>query len=281
MRYAAVVLYFRLGDRIYDTLDALNSQSSPPERIVLVDNASGDGVLDGAAGRYKNCSVLRLPANVGYAAGMNAGAALARTDVDAVLFMTHELLLTPRCVSQLLSALQSDPAVALVGPALRLLDDSSIWSLGGVITRMGDVRHNTSESRLDTIDWLDGACLLIREQSLEYCGGFDPDYFLYWEDVDLSIRVSRFAKIRCVADATAYQSTATAPIYFRLRNQIMCWRKNASPYKVAATIVAAIARIVVKDIRFGSIVHMRTRCLAIAHGFSGRLAPEPIRSLRV
>lgn len=280
MRYAAVVLYFRLGEQIYSTLDALTSQSPAPHQIVLVDNASGDGVLDQAESRYKDCTLLQMPTNLGYAAGMNAGAALVGDDIDAVLFVTHEVLLDSDCASRLLCALESDATVGMVGPALRLMDNGSLWSLGGLITKLGGVRHNTRESLLHTVKWLDGACLLIRSQLLRDCGGFDEDYFLYWEDVDLSLRISKQAQIRCIPEATAYQSTATAPTYLRLRNQILCWRKNSEHSAVVMTVLGAIIKVIFVDVRTGSTARLRARCLAVVHGFSGKLAPEPIRMLR-
>jgi GT2 family glycosyltransferase len=280
MRYAAVVLYFRLGDRIFKTLDALIAQTCPPERIVLVDNASGDRILEGAESRYSQLTVLDLPTNVGYAGGMNAGAALIGDDIDAVLFLTHEVLLEHGCACRLVSVLESDVSVGLVGPALRLASTGSIWSLGGVLSKFGDTRHNTQESLADSIKWLDGACLLIRSRSFDDCGGFDEDYFLYWEDVDISLRISQQSEIRCVADAIAYQDTATAPIYFRLRNQIMFWRKHSVPSAVIAAVLFGIGKAIVRDLRSGSVDCLRARLFAIIHGFSGQLAPESVRMLR-
>jgi GT2 family glycosyltransferase len=280
MRYGAVVLYYQLGERIHETLNALVSQSSPPERIVLVDNASGDGVLDGAESRYPGCMLLRMQTNVGYAAGMNVGTTLLHDDVEAVLFLTHEVLVMPDCAAQLIHALKSDAAVGMVGPALYLADGKSLWSLGGVITRYGDVCHNLSKESIHTVRWLDGACLLVRVALLRDCGGFDEDYFLYWEDVDISLRVADRVEIRCVPEAVALQDTATAPIYLRVRNQIMCWRKNGGSSAVAMAVLTAVAKMLFTDIRSGSMRQLRARCLGVLHGFSGQLAPPPIRMLR-
>ncbi|MFC7673168.1 glycosyltransferase family 2 protein [Mycolicibacterium sp. GCM10028919] len=280
MHYAAVVLYFRLGTQIYDTLDALMAQSSRPDRIVLVDNASGDGVLDSAEDRYDRCTLLQMPENMGYAAGMNAGAALLAGKFDAVLFMTHEVLLGPDCASRLLHAMESDEAVGMVGPALRLKESGALWSLGGIITRRGNVRHNTNPSLVHAVRWLDGACLLIRSKALHACGGFDEDYFLYWEDVDISLRIAERSAVCCVPDATAYQDTAMAPLYLRLRNQVLCWRKHSDPLAVLMAVATASWKAIFFDVRTGSREHLRARSLAVLHGFSGQMAPEPIRMLR-
>lgn len=280
MHYAAVVLYFRLGAQIYDTLDALTSQSSRPDRIVLVDNASGDRVCDDMEDRYERCTLLRMPENMGYAVGMNAGAALLGGEFDAVLFMTHEVVLGPDCATRLLQAMESDEAVGMVGPALRLKESGGLWSLGGLITRRGNVRHNINPSFVSAVRWLDGACLLIRSEALHACGGFDEDYFLYWEDVDISLRIAERSAVRCVPEATAYQDTATAPVYLRLRNQVLCWRKHSAPLAVLMAVVTASWKAIFSDVRTGSWEHLRARSLAVLHGFNGQMAPEPIRMLR-
>lgn len=280
MRYGAVVLYYQLGDRIHQTLDALIAQSFPPERIVLVDNASGDGVLDDAESRYPGCVFMRMDTNVGYAAGMNAGAARLYDEVDAILFLTHEVMVMPDCAARLMRVLESDAAVGMVGPALYLADGESLWSLGGVITRCGDVRHNLNMERIDTVQWLDGACLLARVDVLRDCEGFDEDYFLYWEDVDLSLRVANRAEIRCVPEAVALQDTSSTPIYLRVRNQVLCWRKNGNSSDLAMALLKDVAKMAMIDVRTGSMRQLRARWTGMRHGFSGQLAPPPLRMLR-
>jgi N-acetylglucosaminyl-diphospho-decaprenol L-rhamnosyltransferase len=278
--YAAVVLYYCLGNRIHDTIAALLAQEFPPAEMLIVDNASDDGVLDGVEEKYQSCSVFRMPSNMGYAAAMNAGAARFVDRFEYLLFMTHEVVLRSDCLTQLLSVCRTDPDLGMVGPALRIRATDAVWSFGGQLTRFGDVRHNLDEGSAGRAEWLDGACLLIRSAVFTKAGGFDEDYFLYWEDVDFSIKVRSRNRIRCVPSAVAYQGTGTAPIYFRTRNQILCWRKHRHPIRVIAALVAALGKAIVVDLGGRSPTRAKVRLLGVADGLSGRLTTSPQRMVR-
>jgi N-acetylglucosaminyl-diphospho-decaprenol L-rhamnosyltransferase len=277
--YAAVILYYRLGDRIHDTISALLKQQTPPEQIVIVDNASADGVLAGVEDRYTSCTVIHMESNVGYAAAMNTGAAQFLNRFEYILFLTHEVLMQPDCTTQLLCVLRQHGEVGMAGPALRLLTANTAWSLGGSISRLGEVHHNHDQGRTRDVDWLDGACLLIRSSTFAQVGGFDEDYFLYAEDVDISIRIRANHRIRCVPEALAFQDTATAPIYFRTRNQILCWRKHREIVRLVASLVVATAKIVLIDLAGCSLTRARARFHGVVDGLNGHLTTAPIRTV--
>jgi N-acetylglucosaminyl-diphospho-decaprenol L-rhamnosyltransferase len=278
--YAAVILYYRLGDRVHDTIAALQRQEIPPEQILVVDNASGDGVLDDIAARHPSTALLTMSSNVGYPAAMNAGAEQLVNRYEYVLFLTHEVLMRPDCTKRLLAVLRQHEQMGMVGPALRVLTTDTTWSLGGRITRLGEVYHNQSTARVDDIEWLDGACLLIRSSTFVDVGGFDEDYFLYWEDVDISIKIRSRNLIKCVPEAIAYQGTLTASIYLRTRNQILCWRKHGGVFRIIAALIIATAKIFLVDLAGRSPTQAKARTLGVIHGLSGRLTTSKTRLVR-
>ncbi|MDF0530655.1 glycosyltransferase family 2 protein [Tsukamurella sp. 8F] len=276
--YGVVVLYYRLGDRVFDTLEALSRQTSVPAQVVVVDNASGDGVLDELPARFPSARLVTLQENIGYSAAMNAGADALDLAPANVLFLTHEVLMRPECVRNLLAAFDTDPTLGMVGPALKLHGTDQAWSYGGIVDRFGEVRHIT-DAGAQQAEWLDGACLLARRHQLTSVGGFDTDYFLYWEDVDLSLRFARVGAIGCVPDAVAYQDTATAPIYFRTRNQILCWRKHRRHWFLAASSAKAFAKVAI-DLGHGRHLYAFVRLRALLDGFTGNLSTNRNRMLR-
>jgi N-acetylglucosaminyl-diphospho-decaprenol L-rhamnosyltransferase len=278
--YGVVILYYRLGHRIHDTISALLNQQTPPEQIVIVDNASADGVLAGVEDKYSSCDVIHMESNVGYAAAMNKGAAQFVNRFEYILFLTHEVLMQPECMTRLLCVLRQHGEVGMAGPALRLRTANTVWSLGGWITRLGHVHHNYDQGRAHDVHWLDGACLLIRSSTFAAVGGFDEDFFLYWEDVDISIRIRANHRIRCVLDAIAFQDTATAPVYFGTRNQILCWRKHRDISRLVASLVVAMAKIVLIDLNGCSLTQARARFHGMVDGLNGHLTTAPIRMVR-
>ncbi len=95
MRVGVVVLHYRFWPDVIETLDALAQQDHSIERIVVVDNCSGDG----SAAQLRDQAGIELveaTVNSGYAAGMNLGVStLAPDQVDAVLLLTQEAVLSP------------------------------------------------------------------------------------------------------------------------------------------------------------------------------------------
>lgn len=284
-KYSVVVLYFRAGPVIYRTLTSLELQHLPPHRVVVVDNGSRDGELDQLALRFPTYELITLDENVGYSAGMNAGIRYLGEDSKYVLTMTHEVQLEKSCAGQLIATLDEHDA-GMVGPLLKLEgSESRIWSTGGSISHLGRATHSRtvtqSEDRFgfQACDWLDGACVAYRLSVLREVGYFDEDYFLYWEDVDISLRIGRTALIGCVSSAIATQGTANTPAYFDARNQILLWRKSGETLRVVASLFRQLARslrLLVRGHRKASLATL----VGLLHGFSGSLWCSDQRMVR-
>lgn len=271
-KYTAVVLYYKLGPDLYKTVASLVGQTLPPARIVVVDNNSGDGIVREVCRRYPQCEPLVLSENEGYSGGMSAGLRRVSKYGQRILFMTHEVILARNCVEEMTRAFEMNSQLVLASPVLTHGVGGPVWSLGGKFGKFGTVQHITSVDDLDTLEWLDGACLFAEMNAFTTIGGFDHDYFLYWEDVDISVRLHEVGEISCVATAMASQGTSMAPTYFKLRNQVMFWRKQQNTVNVVKTIAAAVAKILLRDLRHMNIQAVRVRLLALCHGFTGNMS---------
>lgn len=144
------------------------------------------------------------PANVGFGAGINLGVAHAR----ALGARTFLILNPDACIAGAdLAALWERHARtpwSLVAPVVRR-PDGSVWSRGSHL-RLDSGSHGPLRSEPDTpvLPWISGACFVVGEALWDELGGFDEDYFLYWEDVDLSVRATRAgAELIVVDDAEA------------------------------------------------------------------------------
>lgn len=279
--YAVVVLYFRLGPSVMSTLAALEAQTSSAASIVLVDNASGDHVADAAAREHPGTRLLTLPTNVGYAGGMNVGAAhLSETHSDFILFVTHEVRLPPDAVEQLIEQAELTGA-SVVAPTL-VDADGTVFSRGGAFTVTGTARHIRSDGR-EQPAWLDGAALLVRRSVFEALGGFDESFFLYWEDVDFCDRARGHGPLQLSTTVRVEQSQHGMPPYLNARGRSLFWRKRGRRFHVALAPIAILARSIYAwayavatgrtrpPVRFGDIVR---GCLDAR---SGRLRVEESR----
>lgn len=248
--YAAVILYYRLGAEIRGTVDALLHQSHPPVEVVIVDNHSLDGVLPRLEQVFGNqVRVIYLPDNRGYSGGMKAGCESLSTDAEYVLLMTHEVVLGGTCARELVAALELDPAISQAGPVIVDARTKRIWSTGGIIDRLGSVKHDLRipSATVQTADWLDGCCSMVPRRWTT-ASLFDSRYFLYWEDVDMSSTLARYGRVVVVREAHATQSTGTAPIYYATRNRIIYWKKQRRPAYVITASLHALTKIVANDL---------------------------------
>jgi GT2 family glycosyltransferase len=192
------------GERWLDRcLSSLDASSVFDLQIVLVDNASTDGSLAMVRRRFPHVHLLCMGHNVGFAVANNLGAACA--DGDELLFLNNDAWLQDGALERLRARLESSPEAAVVAP--RLLSPEGRprfgWSpdrgiIGEVVQRLRNPfegrrwNHGPVERLLRVAfgeGWYSGACLLIRRRAFDQVSGFDPAFFLYFEDADLCLRL--------------------------------------------------------------------------------------------
>jgi N-acetylglucosaminyl-diphospho-decaprenol L-rhamnosyltransferase len=171
-----------------------------PHEIMVVDNASTDGAPDMVRTMFPRVRLMPAPGNVGFSGGNNI--ALRESRSELVLLLNPDTVVPAGAVDALVTALRSHPEAAAMGP--RLVDDSgcaevsfgsmpSPWAeawqrwLGRAQERRRWPVHQWVETRARrerAVDWVSGACLLVRRADAVSVGLMDERFFLYWEDVD-------------------------------------------------------------------------------------------------
>ena len=175
---------------------------NPPaasHEIVVVDNASTDGsgaLVHGFAG----VRLIQLPANVGFSAGNNAG--ISATSGELVLLLNSDTLIEAGVLDVLIERLDAYPRAAVAGPRLVDVNGDPELSFGKMIAPLAELRQKAivslhargfgpvsrwverATSTEHFVDWVSGACLLVRRPVAEKVGLLDERFFLYTEDVD-------------------------------------------------------------------------------------------------
>jgi GT2 family glycosyltransferase len=264
-----VVVYFRAGsDVLTETLDALRRSTHALAHVVVVDNASGDGVVQAVAAQFGVRSLLR-EVNDGYAAGVLAGAEELPAEVSGVLVLTHECRIDGEGVAALAGALAPDVGVA----APRLVrPDGEVWSDGG---RDGSAFRRPfhevvgSPYGVRDVAWVDGAAFLIRRELLS-C--LPTAYGLYFEDVELGWAVRRAGHRVVVCGATsAVQNTRGMPPFWLARGWVLYGRRTsrkALSFGATSMIVLMAAR----DLLRGAIGSARQLLRGVREGWRTSLA---------
>lgn len=190
-------------------LASVTGASSATIPIAVADNLPSSGgteALCAAAGaRY-----LPMESNLGYGGAMNAAAAALPASVEWFLVSNPDVVLEPGCIDELVRVGTEDPAIGSVGPAIHNSDGTLYPSARAVPSLRTGVGHamfvnlwagnpwtrayrKDSEQNPERRDagWLSGACVLVRRSAFDKIGGFDPAYFMYFEDVDLGFRLGK------------------------------------------------------------------------------------------
>ena len=186
-----------------ETLACLASLfAAPPaglHRVFVVDNASADGSVEAVRQAWPAVEVIALDRNVGFGAANNV--AMRRASADLLLLLNSDAAAPPGSIDALVARLEATGAVA-AGP--RLVDGSGRpeVSFGPMLSPLAEaaqrirVRLTARSSgwarryiaRLvrteRDVDWVSGACLLVRRDAAIAAGLFDERYFLYEEEVD-------------------------------------------------------------------------------------------------
>lgn len=204
MTVAVLIVNWNSGGLLRQCLEALRAQRLPPDRVIVVDNDSRDDSLARARGVLDGAQVIALGNNVGFARANNIAAAAAG-DVDALALLNPDAFPDPSWLAALVAAAERDPAAASF--ASQLVLDGQPDLLDGA----GDSYHASGRAwrnghRVRVAEWRTGdhdvfapcaAAALYRRRAFEAAGGFDEQYFCYFEDVDLGFRL-RLCGFRCV-----------------------------------------------------------------------------------
>ena len=173
--------------------------------IVVVDNASADGTADHLRQHWPDIRLIEAGGNVGFSRANNIG--IRATSSELVLLLNPDTIVPAGSVDSLVDVIDANPAAAIAGPRIVDVGRRAELSFGPMISPLAELRQKilvrgharrlpaisgivermTRNSR--SVDWVSGACLLIRRQDLEAVGLLDERFFLYTEDVDLCVSV--------------------------------------------------------------------------------------------
>ncbi|MEU5695401.1 glycosyltransferase family 2 protein [Actinosynnema sp. NPDC020468] len=206
---AVVTVTYSPGDTLDRFLATLAEATTRPVEVVLADNGSTDGVPEAAARTHEHVTFLDTGGNLGYGGGANRGVAALPGSVGWVVVANPDLEWAPGSLDALLEAAKRHPRGGAFGPLIRepsgevypsarLLPSlgrglghavfAKVWP-GNPWTR--EYRQEKTSVAERTAGWLSGSCLLLRREAFDSVDGFDPRYFMYFEDVDLGDRLAR------------------------------------------------------------------------------------------
>ncbi len=188
-----VIVTWRCADAIGATLAAVGDQLAAGDELIVVDNASGDGTAEAAERAAPHATVLRMDENLGFAAGCRAGA--EGSTAPLLLFLNPDAAPEPGALSALRDAATTRPGWGAWQAAVTL-PDGTLNTGGGVVHylglawagRLGEPLTALGDEPFET-GFASGAALVVRRSLWDRLDGFDDAFFMYAEDLDLSLRI--------------------------------------------------------------------------------------------
>jgi N-acetylglucosaminyl-diphospho-decaprenol L-rhamnosyltransferase len=201
-----VVVTYSPGETLDRFLDTLEKATTRPYAVALADNGSTDGAPERAALRA-GVTLIRTGGNVGYGRAVNL--ALPEVPGNWVLIANPDVAFEPGALDTLLDATARWPDAGAVGPAI-LAPDGSLYPSARALPSLGRgighavfgwwwpsnpwtaaYRRERGAPAEGPAGWLSGSCVLVRRAAFDAVGGFDPAYFMYFEDLDLCERIGK------------------------------------------------------------------------------------------
>lgn len=197
-----IVVVFNNAEEIAACLDSLRGQTYEPSEVIVYDNSS----TDGSGALIQNCfpevQLIRGPLNIGFAAASNYAASLAQGDFLA--FLNPDTTVESNWLLPLVDALESDHRVGAVSPTLVFAQTPDVVNACGNEMHLSGMTYCRHFGRAYTdgipqeVGAVSGAALVIRRGLFERMNGFEPTFFMYYEDTDLSLKLRR-AGYQCLA----------------------------------------------------------------------------------
>ncbi|RRO12745.1 glycosyltransferase family 2 protein [Saccharopolyspora rhizosphaerae] len=206
---AVVTVTYSPGETLQRFLDTLDKATERPVRVILADNGSQDGAPQRAAQQHDHVELVPTGGNLGYGGGANRGVAALGPEHGWVVIANPDLEWGAGSLDELIAAAGRWPRGGAFGPLItepggevypsaRLLPSIGrgvghalfvkVWP-GNPWSRA--YRQSEAGRSERTAGWLSGSCLLLRREAFDSVDGFDPRYFMYFEDVDLGDRLGK------------------------------------------------------------------------------------------
>ena len=204
-----VIVNYESYPELRNCLASLGPESVAGHEIVVVDHVSREPAADAIAREFPEVRLLRVPANEGFAAGVNRGA--RESHRPYLLLVNPDSVVDAGLVDALTDWISRHEDVGVVGPRLLNADGSvqgsarkfpdfttAVAGRSSWLTKVlpGNPLSKRNLPAIDAppdapidVDWISGACMLIRRDAFDRVGGMDEGFFLYWEDADFCRRL--------------------------------------------------------------------------------------------
>ena len=196
-RVCIVTLNFNGWADTLECIASLCNDTYPNKEIVVIDNGSTDDSVDRLRKAFPQATLIETRKNLGFTGGNNVGLQHALSSAAKYIYwLNNDTTSEPDAITKLVAAAEANPRYGILTPRIQYFDKPiDPWFAGAILNLSHGVAIHDN-SRLENegirdVPWISGCAMFGDARLLAEVGGFDDRFFLYWEDVDLSIRVQK------------------------------------------------------------------------------------------
>jgi GT2 family glycosyltransferase len=199
-----IIVNYNSTDCLLNCLDSVYGDlSGMPATLWIVDNGSTDGI-DRVPARFPEVHLIMNQQNLGFGAAVNQ--ALKHTSSAHIVLLNPDSLVIKGFFHTMIAFMEENPRIGIAGPGIRNADGSvqgsarsfptpltALFGRSTLLSRLLPGNPLTRANVLTTVsdgvspmdvDWVSGACMVVRRKAIDTVGGFDERFFMYWEDAD-------------------------------------------------------------------------------------------------
>ena len=193
-----VIVNYRIWTSLNLCLKSIGRQKDLDLDVIVVDNDSGDNRISTFERNYKSAKWIKNSKNHGFAKACNIGASFAKS--KWILFLNPDTILDINTLKPLLNFCDKNQDYRLIG--INQLNDKSkpanssglflnLWSLTGITRALIKLFKFSKNYEVTFPDWISGSFVLVRKKDFDFLKGWDEDFWMYYEDMDLCRRAKK------------------------------------------------------------------------------------------
>lgn len=263
-----VVLNFNSYEDTLKCVKSIERISYPNYRVVIVDNNSSDNSFEILSEKLSNHTLLLSNKNFGYANGNNLGIKYAiDNDAQYICILNNDVEVEEDFLEPLIYTLQNDKTIGMVGPCICDYEKRDIiQSMGANINlytgltqgKYKGIKYESIKEDMVDVDYLGGACFVVRADIIREFGMMPENYFLFFEETEFCFNIKRNGyRLACLRNSRVYHKRSATiskfkglGYYFLNRNRIIFMRRNAKLFQriifYIYVFVEGIGRIIIR-----------------------------------
>lgn len=245
---AVIILNFNSYKQTIECIESVKNITYPNYEIIVVDNNSKDDSLQNIKSSFPDIILLKSMDNLGYAFGNNLGIKYAlERNIQYICILNNDVAVDKNFLQPVIKTLIEDKKAAAAGPAICYYgQDDVIQAMGGNINlytglpgmKFKGKKLSQVKESLYNVDYLGGACFVVKADILKKFGLIPENYFLFYEETEFFLNIKRQGyRLISVRDSKVYHKVSGTisryeglSYFFLNRNRIIFVRRNARLY---------------------------------------------------